>query len=85
MHRILKVIIEGHPSRMLPYPRVSPLICLLMFEKAGVQYITECSYGVYHMIRILEVIIEGRPCGMLPYPRLSPCIVLLILKSQSPG
>ena len=32
MLRILKVIIEGHPSSMLPYPRLSPLIVRLILK-----------------------------------------------------
>ena len=30
--RILKVILEGHPSSMLPYPRLSPLIVRLILK-----------------------------------------------------
>ena len=32
MFRILKVILEGHPSSMLPYPRLSPLIVRLILK-----------------------------------------------------
>ena len=86
MLRILKVILEGHPSIMLPYPRLSPLIVRLFFEgmESRRSYHVHMGYTIY-MLRILEVILEGHPCGMLPYPRLSPFIVLLILNSWSPG